>query len=393
MAGLPTLSPKGRYVQGDAFEAQTKDQQGSPLTIKTGPNAGQPTQRYFMAVAFLKSDPATLPYLLQMRSVAVQAWAKFFPAPTNTPPLFGCTHPKFSIKIMDGDGVDDNGKQNSTKEGFAGHWVVKYSSAFAPQVFEAGKHDQMQRVDIDKAKHSLLKRGYYVRVFANVESNMNDQRPGLYVNLNMVEIVHAGEEIVSGPDAATVFGGGTIDHSATPGLKMTGAYTYEALKAGGWSDDQMIAAGHAVRQAPPAAPSPPVPSTPAAPAALVMTGAYTYEALKAGGWSDDQMIAAGHATRPAPVVAAPLPPSNATPPAVPVAPTLPASITHGTAGGAGAPPPPSVTPSPSSYTGFMQAPAGPTLTAAAVAQGYTYDALKGAGWTDAQMIQQGLLQG
>jgi hypothetical protein len=392
MAGLSTLSPKGRYVQGDAFEAQTKDQQGNPLTIKTGPNAGQPTQRYFMAVAFLKSDPATLPYLLQMRNVAVQAWAKFFPAPTNTPPLFGCTHPKFSIKIMDGDGVDDNGKQNSTKEGFAGHWVVKYSSAFAPQVFDAGKYDQMQRVDIDKAKHSLLKRGYYVRMYANVESNMNDQRPGLYVNLNLVEIVHAGEEIVSGPDAASVFGGtasqgGTIDHSATPVLKMTGAYTYEALKAGGWSDDQMIAAGHAVRQTPPAAPLPPVPSVPAVPAALVMTGAYTYGTLKAGGWTDDAMIAAGHATRPAPVVTAPLPPSPAVSPVVPVAHTPPASIMPAV------PAAPPATPSPSSYTGFMQAPAGPTLTAAAVAQGYTYDALKGAGWTDAQMIQHGLLQG
>ena len=54
MAGIQPIrltSPRGRFVQGDAFEPQTTDQQGAPLTIKTGPNAGQPTKRWFMAVA------------------------------------------------------------------------------------------------------------------------------------------------------------------------------------------------------------------------------------------------------------------------------------------------------------------------------------------------------
>lgn len=32
-------------------------------------------------------------------------------------------------------------------------------------------------------------------------------------------------------------------------LKMTGAYTYTALKQAGWSDQQMVDGGHAVREA------------------------------------------------------------------------------------------------------------------------------------------------
>ena len=46
------LTPVGRLVQGDPFEAQTKNMQGQPLVTMSG----QPTQRYFIAVAFRKDD-------------------------------------------------------------------------------------------------------------------------------------------------------------------------------------------------------------------------------------------------------------------------------------------------------------------------------------------------
>lgn len=337
-------SPKGRFVQGDAFEPQTKDQQGNPLTIKTGPNAGQPTQRYFMGVAYPKSDPTTLPYLMEIARAAAASWPAYFPqGASQQPPLFGSTHPRFSMKVMDGDGVDDNGKPNAQKDGFAGHWVVKYSSAFAPKVYEAGKYSEMERVDIDRAKHSLLKRGYFVRIGASFEGNGNDQRPGMYSNLQMVEIVHAGPEITSGPDGAAVFGGGAP--AATTPL--------------------------------PTLPTP----APAAPAGLVPVpgAAHSIEALRAAGWTDDQIVAGGYATRPLPVsppVAPPVPSPAASTPPVPA----PAPVT----------PSPS-SPPPAPYSGYMHPPA-PARVMLPAAQGQTYEAMIAAGWTDALLVQHGMMQ-
>lgn len=271
------LSIEGRFVQGDPFEPQTKDQQGNPLTIKTGPNAGQPTQQFFMAVAFPKSDPRTPGMLAGLKNAMAAEWPRLFTAPTDVPPLFGCQLPRFSSKIVDGDGLDDNGRSNAEKPGFAGNWVLRLASQFPPRVYEAGKYDELQRVDMDRAKHGLLQRGFYVRVAGSYQSNKNDQRPGMYLNLNMVEIVRPGEVIVTGPSAAAVFGGaapapapaapvpapvapvpapapvapapyaGYMDPSGAPqGFKLTekaqGA-TYQQLLAAGWTDPVLKANG------------------------------------------------------------------------------------------------------------------------------------------------------
>lgn len=315
-------SPTGRFVQGDCFDAQTKDQQGNPLTIKTGPNAGQPTQAWIINVAHRKDDPATLPYLMQLRDLAKAAWPAFFTAPNNSPPLFGCSHPKFALKIMDGDGIDDNGKPNAQKPGMAGCWIVKYkTSAGAPKVFNAGQYDAMDQLQDKRA----FPRGSKVRVRVNIESNKNDTRPGMYLNPNMVSIeaVATGADIiVSGEDAADAFGASSVAAGGTyagvsqatttppppPGASgpiMLNGADYNQFKAAGWTDEQMIAAGH--MQAPTAAPPPPPPATTTpppppysgymqtdtggAPAGWKMSPAAngSYEALKAVGWTDDTL--------------------------------------------------------------------------------------------------------
>jgi hypothetical protein len=254
MANPAFTGPEGRFVQGDAFEAQTKDQQGAPLTVKTGPNAGQPTKRWFMAIAYPKSDPHTLPYLQKLAEIARAAWpAHFQQFNPGLPPMFGCTHPKMSLKIMDGDGMDDNGKPNNAKPGFAGHFIVKYSTSIqAPAVFHAGKYDPAEQV-FDPRE---LPRGFYVRVFASAEGNANDQRPGIYVNLSKVEIRRPGEIIVSGPSAEDAFGGN--------GQTITTSYSH----------------------VPPTPPAPPAPG--AAAGGLVATGkdGYTIAQLQGAGWTD-----------------------------------------------------------------------------------------------------------
>lgn len=190
------LTPVGRLVQGDPFEAQTKNMQGQPLMTQSG----QPTQRYFIAVAFKKTDPE----FAKLWAMLEQTGRSSFPALNIAPPWDPAC--RFSWKVADGDGVDDNGKNNANKEGFAGHWVVKFSSSFAPRCFHAGHYQPHEQIQDPK----LIRRGYFVRVAGTVEGNGNVQKPGIYVNLGMVELSAQGPEIVSGPDAASVFGGSPV---------------------------------------------------------------------------------------------------------------------------------------------------------------------------------------
>lgn len=275
------LTPVGRIVQGDVFEPQTKDLQGNQLTVKQGPNAGQPTQRFFVAVAFAKTDQMFAAFRQQLVQVARAAWPQLFDANGN------CTHPRFSWKIMDGDGIDDNGKPNNTKEGFAGHWVVKFSSSFPPKAFYAGRYAPQDQI---QDKHAI-RRGYFVRIGGTVEGNGNQQKPGIYVNLAMVELVALGPEIVSGPDAASVFGAAPVGALPAGAQALPAAGGPGAMPAPAATPPMPTAAAPApsVPVAPnPAFTAPPLPSVTAAPPAPV----YQMTA-KANGATRDQFINSG----------------------------------------------------------------------------------------------------
>lgn len=174
------LSPVGRLVQGDVFEPQLKDQQGRPRVIQAGPNAGQPSPQYFIAVAFAKNDPAWPAFHAQLDAVARAAWPQLFPTPGGP-----CVLPTFANKIVDGDGFDTTGKPNRDKEGFAGHWIVRFTSGFAPKAYVASPPGSGVYVEITNPAE--IKRGYMVRVAGSIKSNDNAQKPGVYVNFTMVE--------------------------------------------------------------------------------------------------------------------------------------------------------------------------------------------------------------
>lgn len=274
------LSPVGRLLQGSAFEAQTKNQQGVQLTIQSGPNAGQPTQKYFIAVGFKKGDPQAEAFIAQLRGIARAAWPQWHDAAGN------CTHPRFSLKVTDGDGIDDNGKPNASKEGFAGHWVVKFSSSYPPKVYHTGNYQPHQQLT-DK---NLVQRGYFVRVAGTAEGNANTAKPGLYVNLGMVELCAQGPIIQSGPDAGAIFG-------ASAPMLPPGA---TAMPAAGLAPAPMVAApvptpmpvavqpNHGFVQGPAPTPMPMMPTPVPVPVRQMTAaaGGYTYEQLIAGGWTD-----------------------------------------------------------------------------------------------------------
>jgi hypothetical protein len=204
MSKIDFLTPVGRLVTGDLFTPNKTDMQGQPLTVKSGPNKGQLTQQYIAGLAFAKADPLFAAfYDAKIDTPARAAWPQWFNGPIGPNGKPSCTHPAMSLKIRDGDGIDGMGKPNSTKEGYAGHWVLIASSSFAPRVFHVGQYQEHQQIRDPK----IVRRGYFGRIGGTIESNNNPQKPGLYVNLNMFDLCGQGPEITSGPDAAAVFGG------------------------------------------------------------------------------------------------------------------------------------------------------------------------------------------
>lgn len=290
MTATTFTTPVGRLVQGDAFVAQTTDQQGAPRLVKTGPNAGQPNPQFYIGVAFRKDDPAWPAFFALLDAQARADFPHLFPTPGAA-----CVNPLFSFKIIDGDGLDTGGKKWSDREGFAGHWVVRFASSFAPKVFNAGQYDPMQQVTDPRA----LKRGYYVRVNGSCSGNGNAQRPGLYLNLNLIEISAIGPEIVSGPNASEAFGGGSpapLPAGATP-LAVAPAPQPVAAPApapAAASPSPVAASPVTASPAPPPAPAAPAPA-PATPVRQMTAAAngVTYEAHIAAGWTDDQLVANG----------------------------------------------------------------------------------------------------
>lgn len=190
------LTPIGRLVAGSLYNANTTDWQGAPLVVKTGPNAGQPRTEYFFAVAIQKGQEqhwSQTPWGQEIYNAAVGGF------PNGEP-----QRPDFAWKITDGDSQVPNkrGVAPFSKEGYAGHWVLSFSSGFQPKLYNADGTQQIVEPD-------AIKTGYFVQISGTVESNKNPGNPGVYLNHNLVALAGYGPEISSGPDAATVgFGGG-----------------------------------------------------------------------------------------------------------------------------------------------------------------------------------------
>lgn len=178
----------------------------------------------------------------------------------------------------------------------------------------------------------VVKLGYYVQVSGNVDGNGSVESPGVYLNHDMVAFAGIGPVIQVGPDASAVgFGQAALPAGAQP---VPATAMQHAMGA------------------------PAVPSVPAVP----VPGA------------------------------AAVPPVYAPPPAVPapgayVPPAVPAPVA--------APPVVPVTPNPA-FLAVPQAPlapppAAPARQMTAKAQGHTYEQLLSAGWTDATLVQHGLM--
>lgn len=258
------LTPEMRLVQGSAFARQDKDLAGKPFKK----DDGTPYTKGFIALAGQKGNAEIEAFRKLLMDQGPVECPQFFPGGV-------CNRPNFSYKIIDGDGVDQNGQPNNTKEGFAGHWVFRMSTMFEIKAFPTGKYGIADQMTQTPGGPEPFGRGNYVRAIITVKSNGDANKPGLAVYPSHVEFMRAGAPITSGPSAASLFGqaGGAPAPGGGPIYTMTPAATAtrEAYHASGWSDAQLIAGNLMTVQTPAAAP-PPAPAAPAAPAAPLPPG-------------------------------------------------------------------------------------------------------------------------
>ena len=128
-AEISFTTPTGRMVGGSLYRPKTTNSKGEPLVVKTGPNKGQPTQRFDIAIALPKTPGLT--------HWSQEAWGT---------PIWNMGHaeyrngeaqrPDFAWKITDGDSTIPNtkGRKPCDQTGYPGHWVIWMSSMQAPKI-------------------------------------------------------------------------------------------------------------------------------------------------------------------------------------------------------------------------------------------------------------------
>lgn len=286
---IDLITPVGRIVQGNLYKPNEEDQNGNPLTIKTGVNAGQRRVDFYFALAIKKGTEqhwANTEWGQQIYGVGAKSW-----------PNGQYQRQDFAWKITDGDSTIPNksGKKPCDMPGFAGHWVLKLSSGFPPQIVSSDGRQQLH-------EEGLVKPGYYVQVRVSVRSNDNPSNPGIYLNHSFVAFSAHGEEIVFGPDPASLgFGQAPLPAGASPVPLANPAFNP------GQPAVPPVAAAPAVQVSPPAPASAPPPNPailqvpgsppppPPAPAKKLTPAAQgaTYEQLIANGWTDELLIQHG----------------------------------------------------------------------------------------------------
>lgn len=325
-ASLSLLFPPGRFIEGDLYEPNNTTMDGKPLLIKNGPNAGQPRVEYVILVAIPKTQAGHWAHEVST-DASVGAWgSKLWNFIHSQWPNGETNRRDFAYKVIDGDSTEVNQKNVRwcDKPNFAGNWIVVAKSGFQPKLVNRDG-------SVVLTEPGAIKRGYFVQLFADIESNRSQQTPGIYINSKAVALSAYGEEIAGSVDTTSLgFGGGALPAgaSSTPLGGMTTAAAGAVAATGAppppgasaappppGAPPSVSASSAPVATPPPAAgftagavgaaPPPPPgagapPPPPAAGPVFEMTGsggAFTREQMHAAGWNDDALINAGHMRR------------------------------------------------------------------------------------------------
>jgi len=239
------LFPASRLVMGSLYKADTKGFGGVVL----------PTPVFWFNVAIEKGNEKhwnETDWGRIIRNVGEKGF-----------PKGQYNNANFAWKIIDGDSVEVNmeGNKPCDHEGYAGCWVLRFKSHYAPKLF-----------NLDASPLTLpefaINTGDYIQIYGTVVDNASDLKPGVHLNFSHIAFVGYGQRIESASiDAKDIgFGKGIMPkgvsrapvvktESATPPpphdgilttkimLPTANGMTYENYKAVGWTDEQLIANG------------------------------------------------------------------------------------------------------------------------------------------------------
>lgn len=271
-------TPVGRLVGGSLYKPQDKDATGAPLVIKSGPNVGKPTQRYWLPLAIPKGAEQhwnQTPW----GALIWRTGAAAFPAQHQAP--------SFAWKVVDGDSTVPNkrGRKPCDNEGYPRHWVLMFGGTFAPKAVNANGSEY-------HPEPGYIKAGDWVQIAGSVAGNGQASNPGVYVNYALVSLQGLGDEISQGPDPTQV-GFGTaplppgVSMTPPPGMPATGAAP-APLPAAAAPAPAPVAPTVAVVPNPAflTPPPPPVPSALTGPVMTAKAAGVTHAAMIAAGWTD-----------------------------------------------------------------------------------------------------------
>lgn len=173
------VTPVGRLVAGNPYEPKTEDSDGKPLV---GRDKVTPRVEYFVGIAIPKGGE--------------QHWAqtdwgqKLWAAGHAGYPNAGNLGRNFSWKLTDGDSQEPNkkGVKPCDREGYPGHWVLYFSSGYAPKICNKDGSQQILEKD-------AVKPGYFIQIAGSVVDNSPAQSPGIYLNLQAIALTAYGPEI------------------------------------------------------------------------------------------------------------------------------------------------------------------------------------------------------
>lgn len=236
--GTDFNTPLGRIVWGHPLNPQNKTDQQTRQPVRN--EKGEIIQQWAFGLAIPKAEIGAMWAVMQAEA------AKGYPngVPGN-----------FSWKLKDGDGVDNNGKPYSAREGWAGCYVLTVTTelkASGTFVYQNGAYRQLQPNEI--------KTGDYVTCGINFKVNVPTNRshtPGLYVNPLSVLLMYEGDEIKSGfeADPNTIHGAQPQQMAMPAGARPVGS---------GGPVGSAPPAGAAMPGMPGAGPTPQMPGAPAA---------------------------------------------------------------------------------------------------------------------------------
>jgi hypothetical protein len=281
------LTPVGRLVFGSLYDSQTEDFQGNKLVTKNGANAGQPRLDYFFALAIKKGTEqhwSQTPWGAIIKEIATKS---FTPEETG--------HPTFAWKVTDGDATfskKPGAVPPCNREGYPGHWVLNFSSGFAPKIVA----DQGKKAFEEKNAIGL---GDFVEVYGFVRDNRPSQTVGVYLNHSIVNFVGYGEKIIIGADPEEVGFSGALPPGASSTPVASGFVAPQQSQTVSMtltSPQQQVSPYPEILNGPQTRVGMTLAPPPQQPGRLMTAKAngYTYDQFRAQGWNDEQLIQQGY---------------------------------------------------------------------------------------------------